>query len=168
MLLHAHAVNEARTERGETTINSVWVWGGGHFPGTTTGGFRGIWSRDPLAVGLARSAGLAAARDDTSPGAWLASLTQLPRGSHQLLVLDHLLLASRHGDVAAWRENLLRLEREWFAPLYDAVRARRITRLTIAALGAERSHRFDVTPMGLLRVWRAGAALAAHAATRAA
>ena len=164
MLLHAHAVNEARTERGEPTINSVWLWGGGHFPSTTAGGFRGIWSCDPLAIGLARSTGLATAPDDMPSREWLAAVTQQARGSHQLIVLDELLLPARHADLAGWRENLVQLEQKWFAPLLDALRERRITRLDIAAIGAERSSRFEVTPMGLLRVWRPAAKLAAQAA----
>src|SRR4051812_9944860 len=32
MLLHAHAANEAREDRGEPPVNSVWFWGGGTTP----------------------------------------------------------------------------------------------------------------------------------------
>src|SRR6185503_13696827 len=32
MLLHAHAVNDAREARGDPPVNSVWLWGGGSRP----------------------------------------------------------------------------------------------------------------------------------------
>ena len=168
MLLHAHAVNEARAERGDPIINSVWLWGGGHLPSISTGGFHGLWSKDALALGLARNAGLPAAPNGDAPGPWLESVTRAARGGHHLVVLDQLMLPARHGDLPMWREHLARLEQEWFAPLLRAVRDRRVTRLNIAAIGPDRDVRFEVTPVALLRVWRAGAPLAAHAATHTA
>jgi hypothetical protein len=167
MLLHAHAVNEARGERGDPTINSVWLWGGGHRPTPSTGGFHGVWSKDALALGLARNAGLRTAPTGDAPGPWLGSVAREERDKHYLVVLDQLMLPARHGDLPLWRERLAQLEQEWFAPLLRAMRERRVARLIVAATGPDRSIRFEVTPLGLLRVWRAGATLAAHAATHA-
>lgn len=168
MLLHAHGVNEARAERGDPTINSVWLWGGGHRPSTSTGGFHGVWSRDALALGLARNAGLRMAPTGDAPGQWLESVAREEHVGHHLIVLDQLMLPARHRDLPMWRERLAHLEHEWFAPLLRAVRERRVARLIVAAIGPDRSVRFEVTSLGLLRVWRAAVTLAAHAATHAA
>lgn len=168
MLLHAHTVNEARAERGEPTINSVWLWGGGHLPSTSTGGFHGVWSRDALALGLALNAGLRTAPTGDAPSQWLEAVTHDARDGHYLIVLDHLMLPARHGDLSLWRERLAQLEQDWFAPLLRAVRERGVTRLVVTAIGADHTIRFEVTPLSLLRVWRASATLAAHAATFAA
>jgi hypothetical protein len=55
------------------------------------------------------------------------------------------------------------LERAWFAPLLRALRERRLTRLAVAAIGADHCVRFDVTPHRLLRFWRVCPGLASYA-----
>jgi hypothetical protein len=167
MLLHAHAVNEARAARDEPAINSIWLWGGGRFPETLGSAFRGLWSTDVFALGLARSAGLATAPDAADPRTWLEAVTRDQHAGHQLIVLDQLMLPARHADVPLWRDRLAQLEQQWFAPLLHALGERRITRLSINAIGPERSVRFEITSLALLRVWRAGTTLAMHAATYA-
>ncbi|HEX9180327.1 MAG TPA: hypothetical protein VF859_08040, partial [Burkholderiales bacterium] len=57
MLLHQHPLNEAREERGEPPVNSVWLWGAGAVPDHARASFAGVWSDHPLAAGLARLAG---------------------------------------------------------------------------------------------------------------
>jgi hypothetical protein len=162
MLLHAHAVNEARSERGEPTINSIWLWGGGLRPAACRSSFSSVWSEDVLALGLAGNAGLPASAE-VPPAKWLDSTVGEARGGHRLVVLDQLMLPARHDNMRAWRENLARLEGDWFAPLLRALQARRVARLTIAVPGAQRSVRFEVTPAGLLRIWRRVKSLGTHA-----
>jgi hypothetical protein len=162
MLLHAHAVNDVREERGEPAINSIWLWGGGVWPDLSTPAFHAVWSTDPLARGLAQSASLSAAQSADTATQWLESATTLRRDDHHLIVLDHLMLPVRHGDLALWRERLSLLESGWFEPLLRALHKRRLNHLTIAAIGTEHCIRFDVTPRGLLQFWRARPHLASY------
>jgi hypothetical protein len=98
MLLHAHPVNEARDRRGELTINSIWLWGGGVSPEIFAGDFRAVWSTDPLANGLAQGAGLDAAQAPDTALQWLESMAQQGRDDHHLIVLDQLALPASHAD----------------------------------------------------------------------
>jgi hypothetical protein len=163
MLLHAHGVNDARESRGELTINSVWLWGGGAHSPAASGGFRAVWSNDALARGLGKSAGLHAAPAGANAAQWLEAAARLGRDSRHLVVLDQLLLPARHGDLAQWRGRLAGLEQEWFSPLLGALRKRRVTGLSLVGLGPERCLQFDLTPSTLLRFWRGSVPLAGYA-----
>src|SRR6266516_108636 len=58
MVLHSHAVNEAREARGEPAVNSVWFWGGGRVPRVATERWHSVSADEPLALGLARAAAM--------------------------------------------------------------------------------------------------------------
>ena len=163
MLLHAHVVNEARDARGEPTINSIWLWGGGFWPEVSPGSLRAIWSADPLARGLAKAAKLDAASIPENAAHWLNSAGSHGGDGDHLVVLDQLLAPARHGDVVLWRERFGLLEEAWFAPLLRELRAGRIAKLSLVAICAERCSRFDITPRGLLRFWRTRPRLASYA-----
>jgi len=54
MLLHGHPCNEAREERGELPVNSLWPWGAGRLPEIPGGTpYGALWSSHPLATGIA-------------------------------------------------------------------------------------------------------------------
>jgi hypothetical protein len=163
MLLHAHGVNEARESRGEPTINSVWLWGGGTHPAVGRSAFHAVWSDDVLARGLGKSAGLPAAPSGAGAAQWLEAAARLGQDHRHLVVLDQLLLPARHGDIARWRAQLAELEERWFAPLLGALRKRRVAGLSLVGLGPERSLQFDLTPSALLRFWRGSVPLASYA-----
>ena len=163
MLLHAHGVNEARESRGEPTINSVWLWGGGTRPAVAPSGFHAVWSNDALALGLGKCASVPAAPTGESAEHWLESAMRFARGSRHLVVLDQLLMPAHHGDLARWRTQIAALEQDWFAPMLGALRKRRVAGLALVGLGPERCLQFDLTPSTLLRFWRASAPLAGYA-----
>ena len=52
-------------------------------------------------------------------------------GSHHLVVLDTLRTSALYGDILHWRETLLRLEKDWFGPLRQALSRDKISRLTL-------------------------------------
>jgi hypothetical protein len=167
MLLHAHGVNDARESRGEPTINSVWLWGGGSRPTVARSEFGAVWSNDALVLGLGKSAALHAAPTGENAAQWLEAAAPLGRGNRHLIVLDQLLLPARHGDLAQWRTQLAGLERDWFSPLLGALRRRRVAGLSLLGLGPERCLQFDLTPSTLLRFWRGSVPLAGYARSSA-
>ena len=117
MLLHEHPINNAREARGELPINSVWFWGGGNVPSLAQKKWAQVWSDDVVALGLAKLSRVPRTGAPESARAWLnAAITP---GDH-LLVLP-----------AVTRAALANMDADWFAPLYDALKNRRLQRLTL-------------------------------------
>jgi hypothetical protein len=149
MLLHGHPVNQQRQRRGELPVNSLWFWGGGKLPQhapSETPRWEGIWSNDPLTIGLARWCGRRCAPLPPSAGDWLA---QNPQGE-QLIVLDDVRLLAR-ADFSAWGAALQVLNQKWFGPLMAMSRKRTIRHLLIEVLNGKR---YQVTAMGLRAWWK--------------
>jgi len=121
-----------------------------------------VWGDDSFVRGLGQRAGLPCGAAGADAHGWLERGARQDH-DHHLVVLDPLVLPARHGDLGAWRTQLEKLERDWFAPLLDALRRRRVARLDIVALGAECSAHFTLTRRGLLRFWRARTSLAGYA-----
>ncbi|MFH1045058.1 MAG: phosphoglycerate mutase [Pseudomonadota bacterium] len=160
MLLHGHAVNEARENAGQAPINSVWLWGGGKLRNAASPPFNALWSGDPFAAGLAQAAHRAA-RNLPENGVDL--LRSSASEGVNLVLLDQLRGAARHGDAHGWREGLQRLERDWFAPLLEALRQERIGMFSLHALGPEGVLSAEVTRGDLRRFWRRVKPLADYA-----
>lgn len=123
MLLHGHAVNEARADAGRMTVNSLWLWGPGRLPDTSAGKWTTVCSDHPLARGLARHAGIP---ERPAPASFDALKAFAGKDDRLLVTLEPLLRAVQYEDIDAWRDGIVALERDWFAPLAAAVRAGRV------------------------------------------
>jgi hypothetical protein len=165
MVLHAHAVNEAREARGEPAVNSVWFWGGGTRVPVRGRHFSAVWSDHPLAIALAAAADIHADRVPADAQAFMAAAGQAavdPDRSH-LVMLDALTSALRYRDIDAWRSRAVDIERKWLAPLFDALRGGRLAKLTLVSPGKASCWRFEATRRDLLRFWRRARPLASYA-----
>lgn len=151
MLLHAHPVNEAREARGERTINSVWLWGGGVTPRELHAPWHSVCAGEPIALGLARLAGKRALPLAANAVEWIRLLHGEGR---QLAVLEAMRAPTALHDSAAGREALAALERDWFAPLLDALKANRIGMLSIHVPDAAECQSFETVRGDLRRFWR--------------
>jgi hypothetical protein len=158
MLLHDHPVNAAREARGEPAVNSVWCWGAGRLPATAAGRWRSVAAEEPIALGLARLAGLMRLPLPASAEEWLRHAGS--EGRH-LAVLDSLRAPLALGDPSAYAQRLQQLEAHWFAPLLEALRAGRIGMVTIHVPEAGES--FETIRSDLRRFWRRSRPLAAYA-----
>jgi hypothetical protein len=161
MVLHGHAVNEAREDRGAPPINSVWLWGGGRLRRPAARAFARVRSAGPLAAGLAAASGgtvLPLPEDGTR---WLQAA---PGEGVELIVLEQLRAPASYGDAATWTERLAALERDWFAPLRAALRAGRIGMVTLHAVGNGGALDVETTRQDLRFFWRRARPLAAYAA----
>jgi hypothetical protein len=157
MLLHGHAVNEKRESAGKLIINSVWPWGGGRLQDGVSAPLNALWSRDPFAAGLAQAAHVAARiLPDGAADLLRASASE----GVNLILLDRLRGAARYGDAHAWRESLQQLERDWFAPLLQALRRERIGMISLHALGPAGVLSAETTRGDLRRFWRQARPLA--------
>ncbi len=157
MVLHEHPVNQARETAGQPTLNSVWLWGGGIKPAVRGRHFTTVLSDDALAAGLAAAADVAHAALPSRAPAFSAA-----EASRLLAVVPHLRAPASYGEPDGWRGALLALERDWFAPLLAALRARRLSGLALVTLGNDECRRYDVARADLWRFWRAPRPFGSH------
>jgi hypothetical protein len=148
MVLHAHPVNEAREARGAPTVNSLWFWGGGRAVSARSR-WQSVAADDPALLGAARLAGARHRPLPPSAGEWLA---RLPQDGRQLALLDALRAPVAFG--ADLTEEIAQLERDWFAPLLDALRSGRIGMATIHVPDAAQAVSFETIRGDLRRFWR--------------
>jgi hypothetical protein len=139
MVLHDHPANRAREQRGEPAINSIWLWGAGRLPREARVPWQSLRSDDPVAVGIARLAGIRHAPVPTGAAAWLE---HAPRDGRHLCVLAPARSAQE-------RESL---EQRWFEPLVHALREERIGMVTVRVPDAGES--WETTRADLRRFWR--------------
>jgi hypothetical protein len=114
MLLHDHAVNQAREARGDLPINSLWLWGGGSQPARCATPVP-IYARNEEAQALA-------AFCNVPVHALPAQLDERLIEANGVILLDALTTAGQNGDAYGWREALRELEQECFEPLRGTLR----------------------------------------------
>lgn len=156
MVLHGHPVNAAREARGEPAINSVWLWGAGRLPAVRCTRWHSVSADDPLALGLARAAGM---RQRPLPQNAMAWLDRAPEDGRHLAVLDSLRVRLALSQTAEYEEALAALERDWFAPLLGALRAGQIGMVTIHVPDAAQCLSYEAIRGDLRRFWRRPKAL---------
>lgn len=145
VLLHNHPVNAAREAAGRATANSLWPWGAGILPDAAKAPAPHVHADQPLALGLAKLAGV--------PAAPLPQKAEdaVPQG---LTFLDALAEAAQGLEAAAWRSGLEELEARWFAPSLAALKARRIHGLRLTALGDDAVVDLTLDAGDLWQFWR--------------
>lgn len=160
MLLHAHPINQRREDAGRLPINSLWLWGAGALTPRRESDFDGLWSSDPLALGLARAAGV------PTHGLPVDAATLLEHAApdtRQLIVLEDLLGPAQYEMGEAYRAAIEGLEQRWFAPLRQALAGGRISALRIEAPTAYAALAWDSTRREQWKLWRRARPLAALA-----
>lgn len=158
MLLHEHPINLARESRGELTINSIWLWGGGNKPQTIHSPYTNVWSDNTFSQSLALASNINYLALPTDVNKWLQ--TQIS-GNH-LLVLDSLRSPAKYKNAFSWRETLRNMEQNWFLPLYTALRNGKIKQLTISTSNEVASHDFAITRSDLWKFWLISKSLFTH------
>jgi hypothetical protein len=153
MALHDHPVNEARETHGEPTVNSLWFWGAALLPQPLKTRFQSVTGDEPIAVGLARAAGI--------PGRGLCEW-KIPTEGRHLVVLDALRAPLALAEPGEYGEALASLERDWFAPLVAALRDGRIGMLTVHVPDGPECSAYETVRGDLRRFWKRPKALAAY------
>jgi hypothetical protein len=154
MLLHAHPLNQARAERGELPINSLWFWGGG-------------WAASlvPAVDAVGGDYGLVNAFAGTAGMKPVDSLQAMLDGRYEngLWICTASGEALQRGDLYAWREAVQQVEQQYAQPLLKALRAGRLQRLTLEALRVDATHHFELTRGATWKLWRGARPLARYA-----
>ena len=166
--MHGHAVNAERQASGRPPINSLWLWGAGALPprgesaqdGRFANVFDGVWSAQPLALGLARAACIPT---HTVPRNLESLLEHAAPDTHHLVVLDNLLGPVHYEDGDAYAAALNTLETHWFAPLRKALARGKVTRLRLEASTAYALLAWDSGRADQWKLWQRPQPLAALA-----
>ncbi len=151
MVLHAHPVNDERSEQGALPINSVWFSGGGKLPSARSA-FQAVIGSSALVQGLSSLASVRFA--DVGEGVSAIG------ANHVLVELREASVAAMRMEPGDWKAGLEYLERTWFAPLARMLRKRLIRKLIVATVHGGHSYRWSVDPTKLLwRWWRRDSSL---------
>ena len=154
MLFFNHPVNQARRDRGQAEINSIWLWGEGKLEDQQIKARPDakIWGQGAYLQGLAS---LTQAHCENQPAhyqAWLDNANKTPNLLNHLIVLD--------ADSQSSADNTLQsLERDWFQGLLKGLQQGEIHSLYID-LGFDQG--FLLEPKNLKRFWRWRHPLAPH------
>ncbi|HVL76666.1 MAG TPA: hypothetical protein VM406_11680, partial [Noviherbaspirillum sp.] len=139
-----HPLNEAREARGARPVNSLWLWGAAQ-PAPPP---RAPWQ---AAFNLGRWP--YAAPGIPMSHATDASTLLAQRPEHVLLALDALIDPAIAGDWGDWLAALEALERDWFAPLLEALRSGSIDEITLVPTGEGHLKEFVIRPSSLRKFW---------------
>ena len=138
MLLHGHAVNQAREAQGELPVNSLWLHGGGVMPASTTAVSMQVYTDDASVQGLALLAG--------SKSLPVTDLAQVVNTRE-----DALLVYPLQQWQSAYSELLL-----------AALRSRKLHELVLYFAWQGRLRQLVVKPYDLLKFWRKPQAMEAY------
>ena len=158
MLLHEHPLNQAREERGELAVNSIWFWGGGIMPKLVSSPYTHVWSNDVFPCALALACSTDYAELPTNVATWQQSIIS---GKH-LVFLNSLQGKSQYGDAYGWRDSLKKMEANWFSPLLGALRNGNINQIVVTTTDRGRARSFFVTKSNLWKFWCVRKSLSAY------
>lgn len=150
MLLYEHPVNQAREVRGELPVNSLWVWGGGIQPSRVHSIYDSVWGNNLFAQALAGMENIVYRPLPKDASVLFGHSADADR---QLIVLDSLRNYTHYRDAYSWRNELIALEQNWFAPLHQALKKKRIRQLRLTTVNENITRDFVVTPGDLWKFW---------------
>jgi len=130
MLLHAHPVNQQRESQGQEPVNSIWIWGGGSRVAPRPLAGR-LLTDSATALALARAS---ATPCGPLPDRFTDMDDEFPE---QWVLLDSLMPLACDGRIRDWQDEGARLERDWFAPIWQALRQGRLESLHLEILGPQ-------------------------------
>lgn len=140
MLMHTHAVNVAREQRGRLTINGIWFWGGAACPEPPSCPAVRLFADDYFSRGLAAQIGLRVlplihASIVTDPAANTAidvAIDTARKAGECIIVVDESVQDTwLSGDAEAMARSEDRLGRHWLTPFRAALSGGRLDRLVV-------------------------------------
>jgi hypothetical protein len=121
IILHQSDVNEKRQNEGKLPINSVWFWGGGVLPDTSSLPWDMIVSQEKYCAGLARQRNI----DFYHVPEGFASLP-CASSKNCLIVLPPMQQTNPDVLFDTWVAQLTELEKNWFNLILTALKAKKI------------------------------------------
>ncbi len=127
MTLHNSDVNKRREQEKQLPINSVWFWGYGELPKIIERHWSFVASDEMLAKGLSM---IAATPFETLPESF-NDINEKGSSYNGLIVLNSFQKFSYYHDLEGWLEALLSVELNWFEPLLNSLKKKKLDQLTI-------------------------------------
>lgn len=155
MLLFSHPLNAVREERGELSVNCLWLWGNGAADLRSPCGYAEVVSDEELAGMFASAAGV---RFASWSGQWRADTAE----GEQLLVWAGLRSALQRQELDAWRTALQDFETGCLQPLWRALRSGEIAHLQLDVMGEHGMRRIQLTRADTWVFWRRPRRLATY------
>lgn len=119
MLLFSHPVNQSRESRGQPTVNSLWLWGGGTLPANRIAPLNSdFYGYDFTATAVAKFAGVTV---HALPNHLPAEIKNTA-----LYLFNQLYRCWLHNDLSGLESALLSFETGWARPLIKAGKTFRI------------------------------------------
>jgi hypothetical protein len=141
MLLHNHGTNTLREARGMAPVNSVWLSLGGAVPEPCSTHFDNVHSDDPVARALAQHAAIPYQplphRFEASSGTPLYVFEALPQQ-----------------DGEAWAQRVAMLEREWIAPMQEALHRGAVKKIALLSSSLDGARQFSARSGDKWKIWR--------------
>jgi len=138
------SLNEERERRGQQAVNSLWLWGGGDAANAIA---TNHYSHGFKLHGWPQA--LSTNNQDASNAAEVLAGS----GERGLLLLDTLLEAGLSQEWGIWLERLETLERDWFAPLLQALREQQLGSLSLIMSGQDRLLEVALSKSALRKFW---------------
>ncbi|MBY4898721.1 hypothetical protein [Cupriavidus sp. AU9028] len=152
MTWHDHPVNQAREARGEPTVNSVWLHGGGVLrPVAPLAG--AVFGDEPLLRGLALAGGARALPASASFDSVRQTLAAGGDGDAMVQV-DTTTTAWLEEDWGRWIEQMHALEASWFAPMLAALQEGQLRSVALVLCGDHHYAQIEVQRGDLRKFWR--------------
>lgn len=147
MLYHGADMNRRRNEEGKLAINSLWLYGAGTVPVLEKHTWTAAWASDALVTGMSR---LADVELHAVPQNLEELLSSCSGGAH-LICLDDASVSSSYDNLVAWQQGVQFLDRDWFAPLAKALKARDVEMVILYDCAGQR---FQLRRNDRWRFWR--------------
>ena len=140
MLLHSSEVNEVRQSKGELAVNSIWFWGAGELPEIVERNWSAVYSDDVFVKGLAMLSNTPCFALPDKAELLLSGEENTP----EILVVMNVVSSSEA------QQDYEVLERNWFLPLLEKMRAGEVKDLKIRT----KRHCFELRKNDLNKFWR--------------
>ena len=144
MTLHNSDVNLLRQQQKMLPINSVWFWGYGQLPEIIDRYWSFVMSDEMLAKGLAM---VAATPFEDLPATY-NQVSKTGESYNGLIVINAFQRFSHYHDLEGWLEALMHYEENWFLPLVEAIKGKRLDQLQIRtntlSLSLDKAARYKV------------------------
>ncbi|MBC3868673.1 hypothetical protein [Undibacterium oligocarboniphilum] len=127
MLWFTHDINQQRESIGKKSVNSVWLSGGSD---SKANSFKVVQKKE-------RFSQLSATSDQTA-----------------CVLADILIESALNNDWGTWLQEIIRLEENWFAPLYSALRQRQLKQVTLICSDHRQLLGYRLSPWSLYQFWR--------------
>lgn len=149
--LHFLPSNQHRDEVGFLPINALWLWGGGNLPSYQPAIFDDVWTSEPLSRGFSRLTSTPSHPLPPDAAIWFEHAKE---DKSHFVEVSSIAKHINAQDYLSYRDAIESLEKNWIAPLLEALKGGRIKKLALYSNTAYGVLKFEATPVDRLKFWK--------------